>query len=50
MAVTLKEWSAVMKRSRGTYALVGTAASYFADYIYDAVSARTFQIHGVSIQ
>ena len=39
-----------MKRSRGTDALVGTAASYFADHIYDAVSVRTFQIHTASIQ
>jgi len=50
MAVTPKEWSVVMKRSRGTDALVGTAASYFDDHIYDAVSVRTLQIHGASIQ
>jgi len=49
MAVTLKEWSVVMKHSRSTDALVGTATSYFANHIYD-VSVRTFQIHGASIQ
>jgi len=50
MAVTPKERSVVMKCSRGTDALVGNVASYFADHIYDAVSVRTFQIHGASIQ
>jgi hypothetical protein len=50
MAKTPKEWSVVIKCSRGTDALVGTAASYFAEHIYDAVSVRTFQIHGASIQ
>lgn len=50
MAVTHKEWSVVIKQSRGTDAVVGTVASYLANHIFDTVSVRTFWIHGASIQ
>jgi hypothetical protein len=41
MAVIAKN-NVVMKHSGGTYALVSTAASYFADHIYQAISVKNF--------
>jgi hypothetical protein len=38
------------KQSQGTYASVGTAGSYFANKICQAISERNTQLQGVNTQ